>query len=466
MPLDLLPKTIRAYVEQEAELSGVDEGGLASACLSVVASAVADRNKLQVKEHDTAWVQRACIWTMNTGVSSTMKTPILRAAAAPLKDIQGRLFDEHEAARQIAEMKDEGEAPPTNRHIVNDTTFEALLEIWKSNEQGVLAVQDELDGWITSFDRYSPNGNSSAGKAGILSSWNGEAHTSDRITRGTTHVKNASMCVVGGIQPDMIAKRVDKMGNDGLMPRFFHSILRPAGRGADRARDARIDDRYRHLISRLIDDKDNKKAEARLHKFDKEARVIVDEFLDYVYDLQALETQSGRLAEWCGKLGNQMARLALTLHYAETDGVRVPLLIPGETAYRAVELIKSYYLPHAIRFFTEVLADRANDDAMRWIADFILARGLERITFRDLDRGGGATKNLSEQERRRCFRVLDGFGWVQPEEKIETICKAWRVNPAVHALFAERAEFEKARRDKVRRVIAETAQKSKRGQDE
>jgi hypothetical protein len=44
------------------------------------------------------------------------------------------------------------------RTLVEDTTVEALAMVLEGTARGVLAVQDELSGWVRSMDQYKQGG--------------------------------------------------------------------------------------------------------------------------------------------------------------------------------------------------------------------------------------------------------------------------------------------------------------------
>lgn len=456
MTLELLPGVVRRFVEQEAELSGADPAGIATAALTVIAATIPDRHKVQVKEFDTGWLERPCLWAMLSGESSTKKSPIITATTQPVRALQAKYFEDFRAAKQIAEMKNEPEPPPPHRLYVNDATIEALQRRMAENPHGLLTSQDELSGWLSNLDRYSPKDSARGDRAFCLTAFNGGPYTIDRVRDGTTYIENASMSVLGGIQPEIISRLTAQMGDDGLLQRFLICNLARPRLGADRPRDLGIDRDYRSLIDRLAEDA----SEGRVHVFDKDARIVINDFLIYAHELQVLEEHSRKLGAWCGKLGAQVTRLAITLHYAEANGEDVPLSISAETARRAAGLIRTYYVPHAIRFFTETIGENATDEKARWIADHILARGLNRITFRHLDRGGPAVKNANDRDRRRFFRLLESYGWVRPEHENEAFCTAWLVNPAIHDLFQERARSERTRRKKSAEAIGKNTSKA------
>jgi hypothetical protein len=100
------------------------------------------------------------------------------------------------------------------------------------------------------------------------------------------------------------------------------------------------------------------------------------------------------------------------------------------------------------------LAD--NHDRLANVAGFILARGLDRITNRDVQRGDRSMRKLTDWDTLKLFEQLEALGWVErrlpkkPQEKIQ-----WIVNPQVHIQFADRAKGEADRRAAARKAVAD-----------
>mgnify|MGYP003624838724 FL=1 len=96
-----------------------------------------------------------------------------------------------------------------------------------------------------------------------------------------------------------------------------------------------------------------------------------------------------------------------------------------------------------------------HDDILE-LASFIISRPeIDDITLRTLARSTKALQRLDNDEKIKICEALDAFGWldpVNPPAKSKT--PHWRVAPQVHELFKARGEAEKARRLKVREVIA------------
>jgi hypothetical protein len=95
----------------------------------------------------------------------------------------------------------------------------------------------------------------------------------------------------------------------------------------------------------------------------------------------------------------------------------------------------------------------------RWIAGFILSQGCERISTRDLVQ---AYRPLRAPERRRelieIMASLEVMGWVmaEPPPDGRPIIIAWKINPKVSGVFAERAKRERTDREATKQRIHET----------
>ena len=97
----------------------------------------------------------------------------------------------------------------------------------------------------------------------------------------------------------------------------------------------------------------------------------------------------------------------------------------------------------------------------RWIAGYMLARKMDRITSRDVTRAYGALR--PPEARAELDAVMAGLanvGWLDPELPSHPLrpVSAWTVNPAVHIAFKDKAEREREVREKAREAIAADAE--------
>ncbi len=194
------------------------------------------------------------------GQPSTMKTPTMEAALAPLYAFQEEWYQEWVKQKKSQETKDilieldkrekkkqackalkdqdeeqalallsksleheESDDDTLNKRrlIVNDVRVEKLGELLKENPRGLLLVRDELSGFLANLERKEYQ----ADRSFYLTAFNGnKPYTYDRIERGTIHISNATLSVIGGIQPSRIIPIIQAMhrgiNDDGLLQRF------------------------------------------------------------------------------------------------------------------------------------------------------------------------------------------------------------------------------------------------------
>ena len=272
----LLPAALRPLVVDVAERMQVPIDFPAAAAMLCLAGAVNRRALVQPKDADPSWVVVPNLWGAVIGAPGYMKSPALQAPTRILNRIQDCWHAEHaDAMRQYAQAKEEfdlrltawkeefkkavkkgrpaparpagePEKPSLRRLLVNDATFEAMHETMAGNPAGILVVRDELTGWLAQLDKPGREGE----RAFCLQAWNGDTpFTLDRIGRGTTHVPNCCMSMVGGITPGRLRSYLadalqDGPTNDGLIQRFqilvwpdtepeWAPVNKPANRNAE-----------------------------------------------------------------------------------------------------------------------------------------------------------------------------------------------------------------------------------------
>ncbi len=249
---ELLPEALRPLCADVAERMQVPLDFPSVAAVLCLAGATNRRARIQPKAEDSAWLVVPNLWGGIVAAPGFMKSPVVHAITAPLREVSELWRAEHESemaahaeAVKLSELRrraweqkviqaekagketplrpDDSTAEPRERRlIVNDCTFEALHKIMADNPAGVMVVRDELTGWLASLDRQGREGE----RAFCLQAWNGDTdHTIDRIGRGSIHVPACCMSMLGGIQPGRLRSYLcdalrDGPSNDGLIQRF------------------------------------------------------------------------------------------------------------------------------------------------------------------------------------------------------------------------------------------------------
>jgi hypothetical protein len=459
LPQGLLPVPIETFARSHADTMGVDPAGLAMACLAVCAAAITDEIQLQVKQHDPTWRESARLWVGLVGSPSMKKTPIISAAARPLKRIDSNLMrafvDKRQAYDELTPKERKGvERPRQERRIISDATIEAAQEVLKDSPRGVLSLQDELSGWFGAMDKYAPGKGAQADRGFWLQAYNGGSYSLNRIGRGASYIPNCSIGLLGGIQPEPIRAIAGDTHDDGLVQRLIPVVLRPGKVGRDVPTDGTLT-AYQRLIERL----ELLQAGDATLRFDEAARAVRERLEAEHLNLAAsLETVSPKMAAHFGKHDGLFARLCVLWHCIEHNhGGRVPETVSCDTAERVAQFMVRFIRPSAVAFYAGLLGMSAGHDRLLDLAAWILAANVDEVRARDVQRSGQTFRHVTADEVRVLCEKLEAFGWGawgEPGEKSNR--RPFVVNPRVHTLFAERGTAEAERRAKCLELIRQT----------
>lgn len=233
-----------SIIEDVADVTATAPDYAAVAYLAAAASLIGGKRWV---EPYGGWKEPAIIWACALGEPSSRKSAPLAKMTSPLWDIARDARVDHEDALRAwqaeaerakferAKWQDdvratagtqggtpalppcavEPEKPQERRTIISDVTPEAAASVLCANPQGVLCFNDELQGWIDSFDKYN-----SGGAAFWLSAFGGKPHDVTRKGSGSLHVKFNGISVLGSMRPDVLAPLLAG-ANNGLVPRII-----------------------------------------------------------------------------------------------------------------------------------------------------------------------------------------------------------------------------------------------------
>lgn len=479
LPAGLLPPVVEDFARDVAGRVGVEAGMPVAACLAAIAGVLHDGFVIQPRQLDTEWTESARLWVQVVADPGVGKSPALEPGIRPLRAIErrwakedGRTRAAYEAAIE-AHKKRRSEAAPdpqpsddawteppaepeVRRILVDDLTTEALASILATNPRGVLSLPDELTGWLGQFDAY--RGNQGKDRPLWLRAFQGGPLTIDRATRRSLQVENFSVSILGGIQPDKLRRLAAKgeLDADGLLQRFLTVWGRRIGTPVDRKPNEAASRNWRVLLESIAEARPSDFSTSRV-VLTPDASEVFQGVLELSADLCALPTTSGAFRGHLSKWGALYARLLLVIHTAESFDLAGRMLdrVDLDTARRTRDLLVRWLLPHAAALYREVIGAGGGAKHAEWIAGFILAHRKDTVSARDLMR---AYRDLGDDEdaARRAMRPLEGAGWAIPEERSNgKPPKAWAINPRVHAIFGERAQAEKARREGERQKLRE-----------
>jgi hypothetical protein len=450
---------------------GADPAGLAVAALVTCAAVIPDQVQIKVKRHDD-WKESPRLWATLVGPPSAKKSPIIAAATEPLCRLDVEMMRKWERRIQeynalSAEEKKGRQRPPQTRLRIEDATIEATQQVLEGSPWGVLLLLDEFSGFFGAMDKYNAGKGAQADRAFWLRSFNGGQYAINRVTRGATVIDNVSVSMLGGIQPEPLIKISSDAADDGLLQRLFPIMLQPASVGQDEPM-LPINDSYAELIFSLRKISLPGILEKRPLEFDDGAQVIRRSLEAKHLELQSLETINRKLASHIGKYDGLFARLCIIWHCVEhsecanaDDSDReLPVVVTERTAQRVADFLHQFLLPHALAFYSGVLGLSDDHDRLESIAGYILTHKLTRVTNRDIQRGDRKMRGLKEHETRPLLEQLSALGWLERiDPKRPSLPPHWRVNPAVHEKFTDRAVREAERREATRNMISKLSRK-------
>ncbi len=479
-----LPPGVADYAWDQASIIGMPPELLAMGCLGTICAAMSDNFQLKVKRNEP-WFERSRLWIMVIAPPGSKKSLALNKPMAPLVRIEKeiirkgkRTLAEYEQAasvhaiQQKAAVKrkanneglDEELTPPTKpkniRISVNNATTEMLGEMLADNPRGLHWYSDEMAVWFGLHDAYT-SGGGGVMRGMALQAFDGGFYRFDRIGRGTIDIENFSYSLLGTTQPDKIKGVVKNMSDDGLLQRFI-TIEVPSQiiYGDDeRLPDATFTKNWDDCIEMIwgwgCDGKGG------MVEMDDEAQAIRNEFSKWITRVAGSEGLPDMMRGHVAKWEAIFPRLMLCYHAfgcAQSGKYVTNMKISARTAERAMNFMKCYLMPNAMRFFGATVSGGDQTYTLaKLIAGMVLGNNMLRVTNRDLQRAFKKWRDAPEWQKVSAIRLLKESGWLSgdDERRSSSAESGWLVNPSVHTMFGERALVERAKRQETTETLNE-----------
>lgn len=394
-PLDVLPIPARDLAEAVALSIGCPVDFPAVASLAAASGLIGRSASLLVKP---GYFESASLYLALVGGASSGKSPAIRAALAPIREIGGELHAEWRKALDAwkrAPEGDRGDKPAPARIDTSDPTTEALGPILAANPRGLIVTPDEMTKWIMGMDQYK--GGKGGDRPFYLSAWGGEPVTIDRAKHASEPimVPHPYLTVVGGMTPDMLGEVSEGRGReDGFSARLLFCypdrVQRPYSEaGIPEA----VADGWRDLAARLRDRpmRDLDKGPApHVAKMTPEARGAWAAWCQaHRHEQEADDFPDSLDGAW-GKLEAYAARLALILHLMDLAGDPTgpsggePPELPRRIIDDAARLV-AYFKSHARRVRAAMRGKAGTgDENVRALLGWIGRNRLDGFSTRDV----------------------------------------------------------------------------------
>ena len=255
------------------------------------------------------------------------------------------------------------------RLYVSNSTIERLAILLEARPRGMLLIADELAALFLNMNRYSGGQDNEF----WLEAWNGNSYTVERIGREALMIPHLLVGIVGGFQPDKLA-RCFKDPADGMYARFCFAWPSEPDYQPLTNEIAEVEPEIMNALNRIIDledafDRSGGLAPRAVPLSDDAVREF-EAFRQYANN--AKHSLEGREREWWAKAEANVLRIAGTLAFlswAMTDDDE-PKQIEASFVKAAVELVRWYFAPHSQAALRQIgFSDRQADArrVLRWL---------------------------------------------------------------------------------------------------
>ena len=264
------------------------------------------------------------------------------------------------------DKRGEKEKPTPKQLCFKDFTLESLMSSMTKSPHGLFVLSDEMNGWISSFNRYRLGG-------GDLEQWlsifSGVPITINRKTQDDIlHIPDPFIGVLGGLQPGILPKVFsgDKMDNG-----FFYRLLfvnesddtRPVKWNENNDLPTNSGDIWEQIIRSIFDNSgyfDNTMSVKEYH-FSQEAWRWMCQWQNQI---EERNTQEPRYkAGIFRKIQTYSLRFVLIIHTMReaTGEIGLSSQVDVETAVKATILADYFYETAQIAYEIVLKDNRAND---------------------------------------------------------------------------------------------------------
>lgn len=250
-PLKFFPKQMKAIILEVCEVFQFNPDFLASSILLASSTAIGNTFHITVKD---GWIERNSLFLAIVASPGINKSAPLSWALKPLENKEKELYKKYKEYLKEFEADVENKdkpAPTLIKTIVSDATPEAVVQQLDKNERGILIYNDELSGFLNTFQRYSKGNDEQF----YLSVWSGKPVVVDRKTSVSIRINEPVLNIVGTIQPSVFDKSFNTKEDSGFFDRWL--IVNPKNAKKMAWTDEQIDpftyDAYHRIINNLCD---------------------------------------------------------------------------------------------------------------------------------------------------------------------------------------------------------------------
>ena len=310
----------------------------------------------------------------NKAMIDDVKVRLSKAAKGNGKDGVVNADDMQKLKADYMELSQNTEPEATRRLFkTNETSVQSMTLLQVQNERGILVFRDELTGLLAKWDTEQ----GSDERAYFLEGWNGDgSYTDVKIGRGLTEAPNICISLMGGIQPDKLARyqyQANKGHNDGLVQRLQLAVWPDEPKGwqlvdtkPNKAEKQRAYDIMKALAELDFTQYGATKGEydsRPFFRFDDAGQTIFNDWLTELQTIKIKKEESPLMCEHFGKYRSLMPSLALIFHCIDIADGKIKGSVTAKSARLAVSWCE-YLESHARRIYA-MTASPEHETAVR-----------------------------------------------------------------------------------------------------
>lgn len=378
-PVDALPSTIQKFVKHTAETSGQDVEFFALPSLVTVATAIGTAREVAINND---YKTLPIIYALLIANPGSGKSPAQKQATEPLSKLQKDEYNQYiEQCKQYQKDLETYESekkkarsnkeectlecpmpPKLKEYYTTNATIEGMAKMLQNNSRGIMAKQDEFEGFYNSLNGY---------RAGIggdlqqwLEMWNGSEIKIDRKGQETTYIPQSYCSIIGNLTPSGIGRIAGNANTEnGFLDRFLISFPTSNKKFniSDKSIPEDVKNGYHSLIKSLTE---LKKAKDNRIFLSKKAREIYD---TYCLKLDEIAGDDEKLDSIHAKLKMYSVRLALIIHVCEEVELTFHHSeIQEESMQKAVQLCE-YFRGQADKIYDKLSTSESDEMVERAI---------------------------------------------------------------------------------------------------
>lgn len=216
-PLTFFPLTMQNIITEVCETNRFHKDFLSCSIITTAATAIGNTYCIKITD---SWKERPNLFLALVGTPGVNKSAPLTWALDPIEKKEREIYKSYLGylAEFEADEGNKGKSPGALiKTIVSDATPEAVVQQLHKNERGILIYNDELSGFINSFQRYNKGNDEQF----YLSVWSGKPVVVDRKTQVSVRINQPMLNVVGTIQPSVLRKSFDGKEDNGFFDRWL-----------------------------------------------------------------------------------------------------------------------------------------------------------------------------------------------------------------------------------------------------